>query len=88
MAADATDRPTPTHERRLLVDGELVDGEAGTFEVVNPATEEVIGAVADVSSLTVGFLVVSAFILLAGVFWLLGSRHLARDTALAPTRLG
>ena len=30
----------------------------------------------------------SAFLLLAGVFWLLGSRHLARDTALAPTRLG
>jgi MFS family permease len=48
----------------------------------------VIGAVADVSSLAVGFLVVSAFILLAGVFWLLGSRHLQRDTALAPTRLG
>jgi len=49
VAADATDRPIPRHEPRLLVDGKLVDGEAGTFDVVNPATEEVIGAVADAS---------------------------------------
>jgi len=49
VAADATERPIPRHEPRLLVDGKLVDGEAGTFDVVNPATEEVIGAVADAS---------------------------------------
>ncbi|HEX6237177.1 MAG TPA: aldehyde dehydrogenase family protein, partial [Acidimicrobiales bacterium] len=35
-------------ERRLLIDGELVDGEGGTtFDNVNPATEEVLGLVAD-----------------------------------------
>ncbi len=44
-----TDRPAPQHESRLFVDGKLVDGEAGTFDVVNPATEKVIGAVADAS---------------------------------------
>ena len=32
-----------TFERRMLIDGELVDGQAGTFANVNPATEEVIG---------------------------------------------
>jgi MFS family permease len=48
----------------------------------------VIGWIADRSSLAVGFLVVSAFVLAGGVAWILGSRHLARDTALAPTRLG
>ena len=45
-----TDRPTPHHEPRLLIDGKLVDGRAGTFDVVNPATEQVIGAVADASN--------------------------------------
>jgi acyl-CoA reductase-like NAD-dependent aldehyde dehydrogenase len=33
----------------MLIDGKLVDGEAGAFDVVNPATEEVVGAVADAS---------------------------------------
>ncbi|HUC13108.1 MAG TPA: aldehyde dehydrogenase family protein [Acidimicrobiales bacterium] len=33
----------------MLIDGKLVDGEAGTFQNVNPATEEVIGEVADAS---------------------------------------
>ncbi|MCX5044310.1 aldehyde dehydrogenase family protein [Aldersonia sp. NBC_00410] len=31
----------------MLIDGKLVDGSAGTFTNVNPATEEVIGEVAD-----------------------------------------
>ena len=31
-----TDRTTPQHETRLLIDGKLVDGEAGTFEVDQP----------------------------------------------------
>jgi acyl-CoA reductase-like NAD-dependent aldehyde dehydrogenase len=34
----------------MLVDGKLVAGEAGTFPVVNPATEEVVGEVADASA--------------------------------------
>jgi aldehyde dehydrogenase (NAD+) len=41
---DAAVRP----ETRMLIDGELVEAESGaTFENVNPATEEVIGVVAD-----------------------------------------
>jgi aldehyde dehydrogenase (NAD+) len=36
-------------EPRMLIDGKLVDGEAGTFTNINPATEEPIGAVADAS---------------------------------------
>jgi acyl-CoA reductase-like NAD-dependent aldehyde dehydrogenase len=34
----------------MLVDGRLVDGEAGTFTVINPANEEVVGEVADAST--------------------------------------
>ena len=37
------------HESRMLIDGKLVDGEAGTFVNINPATEEVLGEVADAS---------------------------------------
>jgi aldehyde dehydrogenase (NAD+) len=33
----------------MMIDGNLVDGEAGTFTNVNPATEEVLGEVADAS---------------------------------------
>jgi aldehyde dehydrogenase (NAD+) len=37
-----------TGERRLLIDGKLVESESGnTFDNVNPATEEVMGVVAD-----------------------------------------
>jgi aldehyde dehydrogenase (NAD+) len=36
-------------ETRMLVDGALVGGETGTFPNVNPATEEVLGEVADAS---------------------------------------
>ena len=32
---------------QLLIDGKLVDGAAGTFPTVNPATEEVLGTAAD-----------------------------------------
>ncbi|MBB2772005.1 MULTISPECIES: aldehyde dehydrogenase family protein [Mycolicibacterium] len=38
-----------TSESRMLIDGKLVDGEAGTFTNVNPANEEVLGEVADAS---------------------------------------
>ena len=43
--------PTVHHEARMLIDGALVEADSGaTFDVVNPATEEVIGAVADASN--------------------------------------
>jgi MFS family permease len=46
-----------------------------------------IGLISDVSNMEVGFTVVSLSILLGGVLWLWGTRYLARDTELAPTRL-
>lgn len=39
-------------------------------------------------NMNVGFAVVSGAILLSGVLWILGAKHLERDTALADTRLG
>jgi acyl-CoA reductase-like NAD-dependent aldehyde dehydrogenase len=36
-------------ESRMLIDGKLVDGEAGRFVNINPATEDVLGDVADAS---------------------------------------
>ena len=46
-----TDTPTVHPESRMLVDGALVDADSGaTFANVNPATEEVIGHVADASA--------------------------------------
>jgi acyl-CoA reductase-like NAD-dependent aldehyde dehydrogenase len=39
----------PDFEPRMLIDGKLVDGQAGTFDNINPATEEVLGKVADAS---------------------------------------
>jgi aldehyde dehydrogenase (NAD+) len=44
-----SDRPDVRFESRMLIDGKLVDGEAGTFSNANPATEEVLGEVADAS---------------------------------------
>ena len=39
------------HELRMLVDGELIEADSGrTFDNVNPATEEVLGPVADASA--------------------------------------
>jgi aldehyde dehydrogenase (NAD+) len=35
---------------RLLIDGKLVEGNAGTFPTVNPATEEVLGVAADATT--------------------------------------
>ncbi len=40
------ERPEP----RMMIDGKLVDGQAGTFTNINPATEEVIGEVANASA--------------------------------------
>jgi MFS family permease len=47
----------------------------------------IIGAIADRSNLTVGFLVVSGMVLASGLFWLWGARYLEPDTARALTRL-
>jgi aldehyde dehydrogenase (NAD+) len=43
------DPAAATYEARMLIDGELVDGEAGAFTNINPATEEVLGEVTDAS---------------------------------------
>jgi MFS family permease len=53
-------------------------------DVISPP---IMGAVADRSNLDWAFRVVSVMVLLGGVLWLWGARYLARDTALAPTRL-
>jgi aldehyde dehydrogenase (NAD+) len=43
------------HEERMLVDGELIGSDSGrTFDNVNPATEEVLGQVADASPAEMG----------------------------------
>lgn len=44
------DPSLPQFESRMLVDGRLVDGGSGTFSDIDPATEEVLGAVADAST--------------------------------------
>jgi len=41
--------PRVRFESRMLIDGKLVDGQAGTFVNINPATEDVLGEVADAS---------------------------------------
>ncbi len=51
------------------------------------ASPFLIGAIADRWSLNAGFVVVSAFMLLGGIFWLFGAPYLDRDTAAAPHRL-
>jgi acyl-CoA reductase-like NAD-dependent aldehyde dehydrogenase len=40
---DDTERPNGGRPYQLYIGGEWVDGEAGTYEIVNPATEEVVG---------------------------------------------
>ncbi|UBV13824.1 aldehyde dehydrogenase family protein [Mycolicibacterium fortuitum] len=37
-------------EARMLIDGKLVDGSAGTFTNINPANEQILGEVADAST--------------------------------------
>jgi MFS family permease len=48
----------------------------------------VIGYIAGRTSMKFGFLVLAAMMLVGGLLWLWGARYLARDTALALTRLG
>jgi MFS transporter, Spinster family, sphingosine-1-phosphate transporter len=52
-------------------------------DVISPV---LIGVISDRASMLVAFTFVGVMFLVAGVFWLLGARHLARDTALAPSR--
>ncbi len=48
MSAPAVDAASLGSERRLLIDGELVEASGGgAFDNLNPATEEVLGVVAD-----------------------------------------
>jgi hypothetical protein len=54
-------------------------------DAVSPA---VMGAIAGFSNLSWAFGFVSIMVLIGGIFWLWGMKHLERDTALAPTRLG
>ncbi|HET6737147.1 aldehyde dehydrogenase family protein [Mycobacterium sp.] len=42
--------PKAPYEARMMIDGKLVDGEAGTFTNINPANEDVLGEVADASA--------------------------------------
>jgi aldehyde dehydrogenase (NAD+) len=42
--------PAVDGEHRLLIDGELVEASGGTFENVNPATEQVIGVTGDATA--------------------------------------
>jgi acyl-CoA reductase-like NAD-dependent aldehyde dehydrogenase len=44
------DTPPVRFEPKMMIDGTLVDGEAGTFTNINPATEEALGEVADASN--------------------------------------
>jgi dipeptide/tripeptide permease len=53
-------------------------------DVISPV---VIGVLSDKYSMEAGFLVVGIMFLVAGLLWLLGARHLRRDTELAPDRL-
>jgi aldehyde dehydrogenase (NAD+) len=41
--------PEVRFESKMMIDGKLVDGSAGTFTNINPATEEPLGEVADAS---------------------------------------
>ena len=45
---------TAAYEARMMIDGALVAGQAGTFPNINPATEEVLGEVADASRQDMG----------------------------------
>jgi predicted MFS family arabinose efflux permease len=47
----------------------------------------IMGAIKDAYHLDAAFYFVSATVFLGGVLWLMGTRHLQRDTELAPTRL-
>jgi hypothetical protein len=39
----AANAPNPDHEWKLIIGGDRPAGGAGTYDVINPATEEVVG---------------------------------------------
>ncbi|GBD35627.1 Hexuronate transporter [bacterium HR36] len=53
-------------------------------DVLSPA---IIGLIADLSNLQVGFLMVAGFIAISGLLWLVGARFLEQDTQWAVVRL-
>jgi MFS family permease len=53
-------------------------------DVISPP---IVGWIDDRASLRTGLLFLAGPIALAGLFWLWGTRHLDRDTELAPTRV-
>lgn len=53
-------------------------------DVISPV---VIGVVGDQYDMNRAFILVGAMFVVAGILWLLGVRHLQRDTAIAPMRL-
>ena len=61
--------PEVRFETRMLIDGRLVDGQAGTFTNVNPATEEVLGEVADASAADMGSAIDAARRAFDGTSW-------------------
>jgi len=56
-------------QSRLLVDGKLVAGSAGTFPTLNPATEEVLGVAADASADDMGQAIEAARRAFDGTDW-------------------
>jgi len=54
-------------------------------DVISPV---LIGIISDRYSMKLAFVVVGLMFIVAGGFWLVGMKHLKRDTELAPTRLG
>jgi predicted MFS family arabinose efflux permease len=54
-------------------------------DVISPL---IIGLISDRYDMNAAFLVVGCMFLVSAALWLWGARYLARDTALAPTRLG
>ena len=79
-------------ESRLLIDGKLVTGSAGTFPTINPATEETLGVAADASADDMGAAIAAARRAFDETDW---STHLgARDGRMVlyllrvPSRMG
>src|SRR3954447_958306 len=65
-------------QSRLLVDGKLVPGGAGTFPTLNPATEEVLGVAADASADDMGQAIEAARRALGGTDWSTDTRRRVR----------
>jgi MFS family permease len=62
-------------------------GDAISPVIIGAVTDATKSASNPIGNMNAGFLVVSAAILVAGIAWLAGIKHLERDTAAAPTRL-